>query len=263
MSASREDHCSISCDAILKAADQGTQALTKYLAEKSGKNRFLAREIFEASLQRVAYARRDKAVQSLLDIGVDPKTEPSYDFFDYIGDSIGAPLQSAVSAGNIKIAKILLKAGADVNARCVLEMAGASSLEMLRFILEEGADVKTYGGPALVSAIQHEKHEAFQLLLLFGADINASNGKFTALTNAIYRGYIKLVKILLDAGADVNKDVNNSDSRAIKIAAENGKIEMVKILLDADADVNGWSYPLTALQYAARKGKYGAGKDLP
>lgn len=143
----------MSCDAILKVADQGTQALSKYLAEKSGKDRFLVREILEASLQCTAYNRcSGKVVQSLLDIGVDPNADaaPLYDFCNVFGDPlpIGAPLPSAVREGNIKLAKILLKAGADVNARCVLEMAAASSLEMLRFILGEGADVKTYGGPA-------------------------------------------------------------------------------------------------------------------
>ena len=62
-----------------------------------------------------------------------------------------------------------------------------------------------------------------------------------------------MVKILIDAGADVNKA--SKLETAIQLGAEKGGIELVEILLNAGADINnGLVGTRTALQRAIRGG---------
>jgi hypothetical protein len=88
--------------------------------------------------------------------------------------------------------------------------------------------------------------------------INASNKHkiFTALMAASYLSSVKNVKILLDAGADVNYRYQNAGPTALMWAVVPGLInnneEIIKILLDAGANLDyqdGQGY--TALMYAA------------
>lgn len=77
LSASREDHLSISCDAILNAADKSTQALSKYLAEGNGKASSLEKKMLESAIQRAAYYQRNESAVLSLAIGVDPNAQSS------------------------------------------------------------------------------------------------------------------------------------------------------------------------------------------
>ena len=55
-----------------------------------------------------------------------------------------------------------------------------------------------------------------------------------ALINASENGYTKIVKVLLEAEADIHADNDN----ALRWAAEKGHTETVKVLLEAGADVH-------------------------
>lgn len=183
LSASREDHLSISCDAILNAADKGTQALSKYLAEGNGKASSLEKKMLESALQLAAYYQRNEsAVLSLLAIGVGPNAQSS---LHYLFDGIGTALASALRAGNIRLVTILLEAGANVNAPLILRAAAECDLEMLQFILKKGADAKTYGEPTLVWAGGKDMLDVVQLLLLFGVDVNAVSEASTVLGSEV------------------------------------------------------------------------------
>lgn len=240
LSASREDHLSISCDAILNAADKGTQALSKYLAEGNGKASSLEKKMLESY-----YQGNESAVLSLLAIGIDPNAQSS---LHYLFDSIGTALASALRAGNIRLVTILLEAGENVNAPLIPRAAAECDLEMLQFILKKGADAKTYGEPTLVWAGGKDMLDVVQLLLLFGVDVNAVSEGSTVLGSAVIHDSRKVVKLLLDAGADVNKPSNGGT--AIQIAASERNIEVVKILLNAGADINVPVGTLPALQRA-------------
>lgn len=137
----------------MNAANEGTQALSKYLAERSEKAESLKKEVLESTLKMAAYDRHDhNAVLPLLEIGVDPNAQPPNRTPHDDPDTV---LILVVESGNTKVVKIPLDKGADVNAPRVLEAAASCNLEMLRLILEEDADVETFGGPALVSALYH------------------------------------------------------------------------------------------------------------
>ena len=69
-----------------------------------------------------------------------------------------------------------------------------------------------------------------------GADVNAQGGEFgNALQAASYRGYEKVVQILLDAGADVNAQGGDYYDNALYAASYRGNEKVVQILLDAGA----------------------------
>ncbi|EUC31762.1 hypothetical protein COCCADRAFT_38175 [Bipolaris zeicola 26-R-13] len=77
-----------------------------------------------------------------------------------------------------------------------------------------------------------------KLLLNAGADVNAQGGLYgNALQAASVKGHEQIVKILLNAGADVNAQ-GGLYGNALQAASVEGHEQIVKILLNAGADVN-------------------------
>jgi hypothetical protein len=94
-----------------------------------------------------------------------------------------------------------------------------------------------------------------KLLLDKGADVNAHGGRYgNALQAASSRGHEQIVKLLLDKGADVNA-LGGSYGNALYAALKRGHEQIVKLLLDKGADVNahGGSYG-NALYAASERG---------
>ena len=58
-----------------------------------------------------------------------------------------------------------------------------------------------------------------------------------ALSRAAWNGHNDIEKMLIEAGADVNKQYNDGMTALYK-AAENGHNDIAKILIEAGADVN-------------------------
>ena len=66
-----------------------------------------------------------------------------------------------------------------------------------------------------------------------GADVNAGNRyKATALTFAADKGYIDVVRLLIERGADVNVQDTFYKARAIDMAGQNGHTAVVMLLLE-------------------------------
>ena len=98
--------------------------------------------------------------------------------------------------------------------------------------------------------------EVERTLRMDGIDVNATFGRFnrTSLQQACFFGHVKTVRVLLDAGADVDA-IDNNGWRALHIAAQNGHLEVVQVLLDAGADVHATNNRgLTALHTASQNG---------
>lgn len=180
-------------------------------------------------------------------------------------------LQLAAGTGSLDLVKMLLDAGADINApgpgtgglTALQVAAGAGLLDMVKLLLNAGADVNAPGSniggrTALRVATGTGSLEMVKILLDAGADPNARGSQIggrTPLQVAAGARSLDMVQLLLNAGANVNARALYLGGRtALRVAAGAGSLEMVKLLLNAGADVNAppaQKDDLTALQCAA------------
>jgi len=189
-----------------------------------------------------------KSVQSFL------KKYPTYiDVVDGIylnpnNYTVCTALMAASFNGHTEVVSLLLKAGADVNAKnndgeTALMLASAfGHTEIVSLLLKAEADVNAkdkQGWTALMDASCSGHTEVVSLLLKAGADVNAKpNYGETALMLASDFGHTEVVSLLLlKAGADVNAKDNYGET-ALMQASFFGYTEIVSLLLGAGADVN-------------------------
>lgn len=113
----------------------------------------------------------------------------------------------------------------------------------------------------LMLATQNNNHQAAEILILAGADVNAKNAiEDTPYLLAGAQGYNEILKLTLEHGANI-KDTNRYGGTAIIPAAEKGHPETVKLLLAAGADpdfVNrlGWTALLEVVLLGDGSKKY-------
>lgn len=168
--------------------------------------------------------------------------------------------------GSINMAKLLLKAGADVNTEddngtTVLMIAAFSgNADVVKQLIKSGADVNIEDegvfGTALMAAIGNadvmaqlygkentdrvilnDNIDVIEQLIKAGADVNAKKelDGTTALMGAAAFGNIDAVKLLIDAGADINAK-SRYDATAFMLAEEEGHDNIVQLLKEAGAD---------------------------
>ena len=147
-----------------------------------------------------------------------------------------SPLMVATQGNHIELAKELIEAGADVNARDELQgtpylYAGAEGrTEILKLTLAHGADLKSvnrFEGTALIPAAEKGHLENVRVLLKTDIDINHVNRPgWTALYEAVMRPragsetYRAIVSALLDAEAEetiTDKEGRTPEQRAREV----------------------------------------------
>ncbi|RXJ49675.1 ankyrin repeat domain-containing protein [Gelidibacter gilvus] len=160
------------------------------------------------------------------------------------------PLMVATYNADGKIAELLISAGADVNAQDDLLnsphlYAGASGdLSILKMSLNHGAkfDIyNRYGGTALIPAAEKRHLEVVKILTEipdYPID-HVNNLGWTALMEAIILGatgetQVAIVKVLVDAGADVNI-ADNDGVTPLQHAKNRNMDKIAKILVAANA----------------------------
>jgi ankyrin repeat protein len=169
------------------------------------------------------------------------------------------PLHWAAEGGHTEVIRVLLDAGAEVDAQELDRYFGRTPLHLaaqgghtdaIQLLLNAGAEVNAedrgYGSKPLWYAVASGHAAAAKLLLEAGAAVNASNrtrspvsaGDITgetALDRATKDGRADLVALLLAHGASFT-------SRPLFSAMARGHIEVMRLLLDHGADVHakGW-----------------------
>ncbi|KAL8279973.1 hypothetical protein RQP46_007554 [Phenoliferia psychrophenolica] len=174
-------------------------------------------------------------------------------------------LHGASGVGHLKVADLLLKAGAAVDAKSnygetsLFRASVEGHLEVVDLLLKAGAavDVKTDDGRiALCEASCQGYLEIVERLLKAGAAVDAETdqGK-TALILASEIGHLEVVDRLLNAGAAVDAKMDGGKT-ALHRAAWHGHLKVIDCLLKAGAVVNAQTdHCETALHVASLAGK--------
>ena len=193
------------------------------------------------------------------------------------------PLMHAAAYGSIEAMKLLLEAGADVNAANDFNATAllwcARDPDKARLLIEHGADVNAQSKqgrtPLMLASMRDGGSDIVALLLAKGANPKAKdNRKETALGLAAETGDVQTMRLLIDKGADIGS-LNWEGETPVLQAVKSMRPEAVRLLIEKGADVNvatNW-YPsvrhgqveklqLTALHYAAIFGPVAVVRDL-
>lgn len=93
----------------------------------------------------------------------------------------------------------------------------------------------------LSKAIRDGKVEDVKHIIEAGVEVNAvlSYMQLTPLSLASYQGYVDIIALLLDNGADISaQNKNQYETTALIEAAQRGHLDAVKLLLERGADIN-------------------------
>jgi ankyrin repeat protein len=196
------------------------------------------------ALTAAAYDGNRDIVSMLLDAGA------------HVNSSSGWALQIAAGRGHLPVLELLLAMDADVNActndkrfpqgTALQAAVETGKLDIVTLLLSKRADPNLGSGPyvcPLLAAARKAEGPILEQLINSGAKVNV-NGHTgltsTPLNLAAVNLPVKFVKMLLEAGADVNHADVNGDT-ALILAAAGGNYESVKCLLAHGASVRAIS----------------------
>ncbi|RZC92695.1 hypothetical protein C5167_011776 [Papaver somniferum] len=170
-------------------------------------------------------------VEYLLEKGANPdgSNDPN--------STTNTPLHHAVLGGDRKIQTLLLSKGIHINAATTSGTALSYAVVLGQFdavkvLLDHHADpnvVMSGAATPLASAIVNNSLRIMDLLLQAGADPNAESRGIAPLLYAVDHGRTRCIMRLLEAGADPNV-TDNEGMTAVEIAAKEGNSEIVEIL---------------------------------
>ena len=180
-------------------------------------------------------------------------------FFDDV-----TPLHLASRDGNVEVARVLLKHGADVNARDISKWTplrhalDKGHVEVARVLIEKGADVGAQGVDdwmPLHWASRHGQAELAQVLLEHGADQDAKDiHGWTPWRRALDEGHVEVVRVLSQHNPAVSLQ-SKSKSTLLHEASRGGDVGFARTLLKFDADANAQDKnKLTPLHFASQHG---------
>ncbi len=168
-------------------------------------------------------------------------------------DGFGTPLHMAVARGSVEIAKLLIEAGADVEAETVapsqkkahpLHTAAYSNrAPVAALLIERGAKVDardSQGSTPLMIAASSGNTKVAELLLQAGADPLAedSSDHDTPIYVAAMNGHLDVVKLMLSKGVSVNVQNTHTGETPLWVAAMDSRLEVMEFLLSNGADPN-------------------------
>lgn len=192
-----------------------------------------------------------EAVKLLLEYGAD---------IDAQSANKGTALVLAIVENNYEIVKLLLEEGANPN---LIDAFGWTALDytdakrnnkIINLLIEKKAirGNEPESIPELVQAFLDYDLEKAEELLMQGHNINQEFDNTNALIQSSELGYVDLVEILLDYGADINYKTKSGFTPLI-VATNASIIDVVKVLLERGADTKIKGYNgFTALDIATK-----------
>lgn len=203
-----------------------------------------------------SYLGRTEIVKNMISKGVDLRATSEF--------QKETALAWAVSGKRADVAAALVAAGADVNQQMNKEYVAGSPFTALhiaagnghvpsaKVLVEAGADIEAvrgdYGDTPLFSALEHYKEDnkadMVKYLVSVGADVNflpRNGGKVSvnSLWYAAANGDVEIGSLLIQKGADVNyQHPEISIWGVLNVAAGDGHIDFVKLLIANKANLN-------------------------
>jgi ankyrin repeat protein len=172
---------------------------------------------------------------------------------------LGGPIEVAARAGSPLRLQTLLKSGMKLSGGSRAQMRLSRSQGALQLFQKPGLLARGDAGPSPLHSAARGGHEScVQLLLLGGADPNATNADGrTALHESAAHGHHDASLRLIWAGADPNAKDRRA-STALHLAAAGGHADVVTLLIESGAnplELNGCGE--TALLASCRSGHAG------
>ncbi len=177
----------------------------------------MTQEELNQEMNKAIVERNLQAIRILIKLGVDP----NFRCIGEIIEDLGYPSWMAVQFKNItplhvsgrdpSLVKMLIDAGADVNAK------------------DDFGNTPSFDGYVV--------NESLELLIKAGADVNATpNHRTSLLIHAVRRKYEDMIQTLINAGADLNLQ-DYAKNTALHCAVEQNSKSLVQILIEAGADI--------------------------
>jgi uncharacterized protein len=177
------------------------------------------------------------AATSALDQGADAN------YADRNGEG---PLWFALARGRYKCIDLLLARGADPKAldpqgdSLLVVASGAKNPQLIRTLVEKGADVNHVGSQSGVSplseAIWHGNNDSILLMLNAGADVKRVVGGRVPLAYAAGKGNVDVIKWLFDRGAEI-ESTSEVVVTPLEAACQGGHVAAVNLLIERGATV--------------------------
>ncbi|KAM0247206.1 hypothetical protein ACHAP5_004288 [Fusarium lateritium] len=225
-------------ESLYEATDNESERIIELLL-RYGASANATGEEYGNALTAAAYDGTIDIIKMLLDAGAD------------INSPDGWALQHAAGEGHVDVVNLLLERGANVNAcsshsnmpqGTALQAAVESGQsDIVDILLEHGADPNLGGGEfthPIIAAASKGEEAIFKKLLDAKVDVTVEGGEYmsTPLTYAAIYLPTDSIRLILDAGADINH-VDNEGDTALIVTAGLGDHETVRLLLDYGADV--------------------------
>lgn len=118
---------------------------------------------------------------------------------------------------------------------------------------------------SLRQAVRTEEDNATEVnnLIQTGCSPNTMyKQQWSILHEAVQRGHIETVKVLLDAGADKDCKGGLFGQYPLTVAVNTGRLDMVKLLIEAGANVDLINKELIEVAYTRRGSKYNQGGEI-
>ena len=190
------------------------------------------------SIHTAAEAGNVGCVRRWLALGVSPNTRTLW--------YLNTPLIKASAYGRIRVVKLLLEKGADVNkhnegGETPLHYAARHGhVKVMEILIDHDADPTKKGtgcGTPMQWAGRGGQIRAIKVLMRYGVSVNQrGSGDTTALHEAVGHDHPDAVEFLLENGADVNARTESGCTPFYLASAGKGNVEIGRILLEHGAD---------------------------
>jgi ankyrin repeat protein len=243
------------------AAIKGDAEMAQMLIFAGANHRATTRVGAYTPLYLAARGGHSAVVAALLAAGADAKAQTS---------NGTTPLMIAAAAGDTRSITSLIENGAEIDVKDgakgetpLMFAAGFNRTEAVKLLLARGADHKATTKVVDLFALTAPEEEAMQRGAggnggrpqagrpadVAGAtrgyrynELISSQGGLTALLFAARQGYTDTVKVLLDAGADINQRNAGDQTSPLLIAIINGHFDLAMMLLERGADPNAAAF---------------------